>query len=217
MVVGAIVGAIVGAGLFIGSYELDTPKHVFYNATLGAIFYLLFAYTAPYSLGLTVFVDNSATIVGVCIGGAIIGVIPLINILYGLTYGGLIGYGIEIFIESANWGWIWGWKTALIIAITLLLLVVVYAIMSKGEYKNHYPRGRAGCGYSSLGYQIQQEKEVNPIFRTSKIDKALFSDDKILKDKDKTVGKLTKGGLFDSERTQIMLNEDNKKGTYPDF
>jgi len=161
MVVGAIVGAIVGAGLFIGSYELDTPKHVFYNATLGAIFYLLFAYTAPYSLGLTLFVDNSATMVGICIAGAIIGVIPLINILYGLTFGAFIGYSIEILLKSADWSWLWGWKTALIIAISLLLLVVVYAIMSKEEHENRYPRGRAGYGHSSSGYQIPQGKKVN--------------------------------------------------------
>ena len=88
-----------------------------------------------------------------------------------------------------------------IIIIVLLLWIISRILFGEEEKEAKY----AGHGYSSSSYQIQQGKEVNPIFRTSKIDKALFSDDKILKDKDKTVGKLTKGGLFDSERTQIIL------------
>lgn len=88
-----------------------------------------------------------------------------------------------------------------IIILVLLLWIISRILFGEEEKEAKY----AGHGYSSSSYQIQQGKEVNPIFRTSKIDKALFSDDKILKDKDKTVGKLTKGGLFDSERTQIIL------------
>ena len=61
--------------------------------------------------------------------------------------------------------------------------------MSEEEKEKSYPRSSKGYGssgwsyeYKGSSYQIQNGKEVNPIFRTSKIDKALFSNDKILKD-----------------------------------
>nr|CBH38650.1 hypothetical membrane protein [uncultured archaeon] len=169
MVLGTVIGIIIGGLVFCIGYKYTDLRYFLYYAIAGAITGLLWVYTLPYSLGITI-EGSAAYLLGICIASVIFAEIPVINILYGLAYGGYIGYGIENYIKTVGWCWSWSWVIPLLLVISLLLLAVLYKRWIRKEHRISYSGGSADYRNESPSYGNVQKK-VNPIFQGSKIDR----------------------------------------------
>lgn len=169
MVLGTVIGIIIGGLVFSIGYKYTDLRYFLYYAITGAIIGLLWIYTLPYSLGITI-EGSAAYLLGCCIAFVIFAEIPVINILYGLYCGGLIGYGIENYIKTVGWCWSWSWIIPLLLVISLLLLAVLYKGWIRKEHRISYSGGSADYRNESPSYGNVQKK-LNHIFQGSKIDR----------------------------------------------
>lgn len=171
MVLVTVIGIMIGGLVFsVGYLNKSLWRYLIYYAITGTIIGLLWIYTLPYSLGITI-EGSAAYLLGCCIASVIFAEIPVINILYGLVYGGLIGYGIENYIKTVGWCWSWSWIIPLLLVISLLLLAVLYKGWIRKEHRISYSGDSADYRNESPSYGNVQKK-VNPIFQGSKIDRA---------------------------------------------
>jgi len=104
----------------------------------------------------------------------------------------------------------------LISGLIFLMVILIKAQKEKGgksRSSENYsaPRREYGDYRSSESDHEKESPEVNPLFKASKIKKDFLGDRVLKESSGGTVGKLTKGGFFDSGRTQTILNESGQK------